>query len=442
MKILIFATSPNQNIGYSKVGNYISNYLASISDNEVIYFAVHNVKDKIVDRFIDPKIQIIDVDMIENERKLKNDYGMEIIEEFLNKIKPDIFFIYNDIIVTCRLFNQLLNFREKFRDTVKFVSYIDLVYPYEKLRYIQHLDRNTDLIFVFSDSWKENLVNCGIDSNKIKIFYHGLDDSIIFKTSKSFARKQLGISEDDFVILNTNRNCYRKANEVTIKAFIHFFVSEKQNPKLKLLLNMYLDAKIGYDLLNEIQVECLRYKIKFETIEKQIIILQNGGAVSDSLINLMYNASDIGINTAIGEGFGLCNFEHAMLGVPQVVANVGGLKDIFKNEYAYIVEPLVTVSASNLIDDHNGDLQYSSHLDFAKGMKFYFYNRDKLEEHGKLGENVLKSKYNLKTLLPRFYDDLKSFLKPLKSSEKILPENKSKKQPLSYISYMKKLHSS
>lgn len=42
-------------------------------------------------------------------------------------------------------------------------------------------------------------------------------------------------------------------------------------------------------------------------------------APPDDLLNLIYNACDVGINTADGEGWGLVSFEHASCKRPQVV---------------------------------------------------------------------------------------------------------------------------
>jgi glycosyltransferase involved in cell wall biosynthesis len=46
-------------------------------------------------------------------------------------------------------------------------------------------------------------------------------------------------------------------------------------------------------------------------------------------LNQVYNACDVGINTCIGEGWGLVNFEHAATGVAQVVPDHTSLREIF-----------------------------------------------------------------------------------------------------------------
>jgi hypothetical protein len=43
----------------------------------------------------------------------------------------------------------------------------------------------------------------------------------------------------------------------------------------------------------------------------------------DEDINMFYNVADVGVNSADGEGWGLCNFEQMGVGVPQVVPRGG-----------------------------------------------------------------------------------------------------------------------
>jgi glycosyltransferase involved in cell wall biosynthesis len=54
------------------------------------------------------------------------------------------------------------------------------------------------------------------------------------------------------------------------------------------------------------------------------------GVVSDDDLNLLYNACDVGINTAMGEGWGLVSFEHAATGAPQVVPDHTACREIWR----------------------------------------------------------------------------------------------------------------
>jgi hypothetical protein len=88
MKILFYATYPNQPIGYAKIGNVLSNFLASIGHN-VFYYGISNSKISNVERFIDPRITLIDVLEEEKNRGSSEIYGVDLIQETLEKVKPD-----------------------------------------------------------------------------------------------------------------------------------------------------------------------------------------------------------------------------------------------------------------------------------------------------------------------------------------------------------------
>lgn len=389
MKILFYASYPTLTVGYAKVGNVISNYLATLPNDivsEIYYFGISKFKGNHTcdNRKIHPRIKMIDV--LEEELKIGSSevYGVDIIEEWLNKIKPDVFIIYNDIVVTCRLFNSLLNFRKENKDTTKFVCYIDLVYPYEKLEQIEHMDRNSDMIITFSEYWKKNLVEMGVSENKIRILHHGITDNYLFPIEKSEARKMIDksgevVREDDFLILNTNRNSYRKATDITIASFIHFLKSTGMNPRVKLYLNCFLLSESGYDIVSVIKTECIKQKVSFEDIFKGNHIITSSdspGSLPDERVNALYNASDVGINTCLGEGFGLCNVEHAFLKRPQIVPEVGAFIDIFKGKpFCKTVKPVCELSVSTNLDAHNGYISICTKESYAEALEFYFKNK-------------------------------------------------------------------
>lgn len=56
----------------------------------------------------------------------------------------------------------------------------------------------------------------------------------------------------------------------------------------------------------------------------------NPPAVEVELLNTIYNAVDVGVNTCKGEGWGLVNFEHAACRVAQVVPDHTSCKEIFE----------------------------------------------------------------------------------------------------------------
>lgn len=401
MRILFVASYPNQPIGYSKVANKITNFLAE-KGADIHYLGFSNFPESAITRYIHPNIKFIDA--IAEEKKLETNelYGVNIIDREMRRIKPDILFIYNDIIVVCRLMNALLTYREEFKDTYKTYIYIDLVYDFERPTFIEHMDRNCDRIFVFSEHWKRNLEDSGVSPEKIEILYHGVD--VLPYIDRTKARQQIGLSVDDFIVLNTNRNSYRKAWDITIGAFLIFLKKNEMDSRIKLYINCALKAASGYDILSVIKTECLRLKIDYSIVIKRHILHPSVPAkLEDSEMHLLYNACDVGINTCLGEGFGLCNVEHATLGVPQVVSKVGGLSDIFADR-CLCIEPAARLLASNLLDEHNGYLYVCSPEDFAEALDIYYKCPERRVTDGLAAKNYILEKYNWNAILERFWE--------------------------------------
>lgn len=53
--------------------------------------------------------------------------------------------------------------------------------------------------------------------------------------------------------------------------------------------------------------------------------------VDNKTLNLIYNACDVGVNTSIGEGWGLIAFEHAATGAIQIVPNHSACKELWQD---------------------------------------------------------------------------------------------------------------
>lgn len=410
MKILFYATYPNIATGYSRIGNILTNYLAE-KGHDVYYFGISNFKTNTVDRYIHPNIKLIDA--LEEEKKLNSNelYGVNTICDFVLKINPDIVFLYNDLIVISRIFN---NFHDVgIVKNFKIITYLDLVYPYEKIRLINHINSYSDAILVFSDYWKNNLISMGIDENKIGILYHGFDDENFFEIENSDAKKYFNFEPDDFLILNTNRNSYRKAIDKTIDAFIKFLRLKNMNPKIKLFLNMDIQknenssmVSSSCDVLNYIKISCLENNLDFQHVLNKYIFVGQKDKLTDQELNKLYNACDIGLNTCLGEGFGLCNLEHAGVGKPQIISNVGGLSDIFKSDYSFPINPTEKIYVGNELDYHGGYLELCPVSEFVNGLDTYYNNRVLANEHGNKSMEIIRKKYNWKKIL----DELDEFI--------------------------------
>ena len=405
MKILFFATYPTAPIGYARVANIITNYLAEQGHN-LYYLGISNFPNNQINRFVHPSIHLIDG--LNEERKLGNDelYGVNVICNFLDELKPDLLFLYNDVVVISRIFNKFIE--RKIIKQYKILTYLDLVYDFEKIDLIRHINLFSDHIMVFSKCWKNNIIEMGVDENKITILHHGLDINKFYHIDKIHAKQIFGFNCDDFVVLNTNRNNYRKAIDVTIDAFVIFLKSKNLNPKIKLFLNMNTNCnsdQTGYDIINLIKISCLVHKVDYNVVANNNIFMSNTHCnISDEMLNNLYNACDIGMNTCVGEGFGLCNLEHGGLGKPQIISGVGALNDIFSSDYSIIIKPVAKIYLSNSTDFHGGFIEICKSEDFAHALDKYYSDEKLCSAHGSLCEDYLKYKYNWNNILIKLSD--------------------------------------
>lgn len=405
-KILFVSTDVKQAIGYARISYKILNFLAQDERYDIYHFALSDFPERRVDRKIDGRIKVINV--VEEEKKINSNeiYGFDLIVRYMDLIKPDLLFIYNDIIIITKFLIALEDYRKQ-NNYFKVGIYLDLVYEYERHALIKNVNDNVDIIFVFTQFWKDNLIKMEVNEDKIKVFHHGIDTDHIKKMDKIEARKILKLNSDDFIFFNTNRNSYRKGWGITIAAFVKLLKYFNENPKIKLFINCILENGEGYKLMDLIKIECLRNYINYDKVINNNFLLFGGncGALNDFTLNCLYNACDVGLNTCIGEGFGLCNMEQASLGVPQIVSNVGGLKEVFKNGHAKLIDPVSEFYVSNSVDLHGGFVNICRAEDFTEQMKFYILNDKSRNEDGKFLEYDINHRFNWNNILSNFKKD-------------------------------------
>ena len=400
MRILFFATYPTQPTGYGRIGNIISNYLASVG-HDVHYVGISNFKNSAIGRFVHPGITLIDALEVRKEGSTEL-YGVDIMTDTINKLKPDIVFIYNDIIVINRILNEFIT--TKIEKSFKLYLYLDLVYEYERLNLFTNIISWVDRIFVFSECWINNLVKMGLKEEQLRILPHGIDTTFFHPIDTSAAAKQFyGFQPDDFVVLNTNRNAYRKSHDITIAAFVKFLKRSAYNPKIKLFLNLVTNSSQGYNIHDLIKMICIKHDIDYQkVVMNHIFIRGSDNYLSDTKLNELYNACDVGINTTLGEGFGLCNLEHACVGKPQIVSRVGAFNDIFTNAYATLIDPVADFYIPAYLDDHQGYIQVCDADDFVLALERYYEQRELAQMHGTMAMEVLTKKYDWATILNSF----------------------------------------
>lgn len=239
-------------------------------------------------------------------------FGLPRLVEIFNKEKPDVFICLNDIWVINQVWERIHFLKEK--NKFKFVAYFPTDserYPNEMLRHIPHWD----LAITFTVQQANRILSHGISPSRMGVLPHGVDLSKFNPMPREEARKALNLPLDKFIVLNANRNQPRKQIDLTIKAFAEF-----AQDKPDTMLYLHMGAKdMGWEIIPLFEREM---KLRDLDPTNRLVLTSTDinyiAAPPDELLNKIYNAADVGLNTTNGEGWGLVAFEHAACRKPQV----------------------------------------------------------------------------------------------------------------------------
>jgi glycosyltransferase involved in cell wall biosynthesis len=151
----------------------------------------------------------------------------------------------------------------------------------------------------------------------------------------SYKNDILGDDTYDFVVFSNNVNIPRKQLPTL---FLSMEELRKQNYNKRICLLIHINpSSVPSDNLKELARSlCPELDVVFS---EQTLGLDN--------LNIMYNISDLTVNLASNEGFGLSTLESLMTGTPILANNTGGLSDQMHyedgsiGEWAYSVEPVI-----------------------------------------------------------------------------------------------------
>jgi D-inositol-3-phosphate glycosyltransferase len=251
-------------------------------------------------------------------------FGSHRIAELVQTIQPDLVWVTNDLWVAINLWEAVKPLKERL--PFKFFVYT----PIDSYGIFPELNdpvSEWDGLATYTEFGKEELIKMGYEK-PIAIIPHGTDFTKFFPIDPLECRRELGVPEDTFIVFNGNRNQPRKRIDLTIKGFIEF---AKDKPDARLWLNM--GAKdMGWEIVP--LFKRVARDTGYDATGKLILTsphFSTHNCLSIEQLNKVYNAVDVGLNTCIGEGWGLVNSEHAATGTVQVVPDHTSLKEIFND---------------------------------------------------------------------------------------------------------------
>jgi D-inositol-3-phosphate glycosyltransferase len=151
------------------------------------------------------------------------------------------------------------------------------------------------------------------------------------------AQAHFGLDAPTVVVLNASRPDPRKRIDLSLEAFAHLV--RGRGDDLKLCLHQ---AIAHADTASALHAQARGLGIA----DRLLPWPPRPGVLSDPDLNRLYNACAIGLNTSAGEGFGLVSFEHAAVGVPQVVPDHAALRELWGDD-AVLAGPVRPVMTSH-----------------------------------------------------------------------------------------------
>lgn len=312
-KVLVWADSPTSPTGWGTVVRSISKFLKE--DFNLIFLGINYNGDPHNSGFkIYPPATKTPGDL----------YGYSRLSDICEVEKPDIIFMINDIWVI----NQML---EVIKIAFAKVSPPRLVayFPVDADDHDPLWYKNLHMVnrAVVYNAYGKQVAEKARKDVPYSIIGHGVDSEVFFRAfqSRRAAKERVFHAypeiAEKLVILSASRNQPRKRLDMLMRGYADF-VKDKDD----VLLYMHCgitDAHINVQRLAGIL-----------GISDKIIVSPTQGLqqLPVAHLNLLYNACDIGINTALGEGFGLPSVEHAITGAVQIVPDNSVLSNLWRND--------------------------------------------------------------------------------------------------------------
>jgi D-inositol-3-phosphate glycosyltransferase len=277
--------------------------------------------------------------------------GMNRIRPLVEEIRPDVVFLFGDLPVIKEWVK--LTSETVFRSGAKFVCY----YPVDS-----HHIRLEDLLCVkemtahatytqFAKAevekecarWSQSS-DTPLTLSPPAVVGHGVNTDVFYPLETMKARNALrldGITEETVIVLNANRNQPRKRIDLTILAYVEALriLSDMGRGDVDLRLYLHMAVKgeggVGWNCLTALYDAMRDAGFSQQQMQEKAYLLFTSVDMTSlstppaQVLNLVYNACDIGINTAEAEGWGLVTHEHAATGAPQITTRYASLEELW-----------------------------------------------------------------------------------------------------------------
>jgi glycosyltransferase involved in cell wall biosynthesis len=247
--------------------------------------------------------------------------------------------------------------------------------------------RKMDVPVTFSRYTKEAVDRqLGID---VPMIYHGINTEKYFPMDTASAKEKLGLTPGTFIVGMVGVNRERKLFEDLIPAFARFCQDKPEARLILFTVPNVIPLPGSHDLVDLMR----QYEVLDRYIDTSRIF-----RCRDDVMNMVYNAIDVGVLCTQGEGFGLPITHHHAVAKPILVTDCTSCTELTAHE----VERL-KVRAS-FIAAGNNTVRYLTDIDdLAAKLELLYHDRSLLEEIGRLGLKRVQEEFDYdRAIMPQW----------------------------------------
>ncbi|HEX6371978.1 MAG TPA: hypothetical protein VF006_23845 [Longimicrobium sp.] len=284
-------------------------------------------------------------------------FGSNRLVPLAEALRPDVILLVSDPSVVREYLRVLGGWRE--RASVRVAAYVPVERAPLMRGYVEPLG-GLDLLVAYTEFGAQAFRHAqariqarqpGFRLPPIAVVPHGVDTGVFHPLhpgvppDRTAVRRRLfGDDEahDAFIVLNANRNQPRKRIDVTIQGFAEFARDKPRN----VLLFLHMGRRdLGWDVVEMCERHGLDGRLVMSTAGQGMPLL------SPAEVNDVYNACDVGLNTASGEGWGLVAFEHAATGAAQVGPDHSAPAELWRGAAELLPPAYTLVNHENMEDE-------------------------------------------------------------------------------------------
>jgi glycosyltransferase involved in cell wall biosynthesis len=279
----------------------------------------------------------------------RDPYGRQrAVDMMFKDFEFDVLFLFQDSFILSSFVPHML---PKLRNTKNFatVGY----YPVDGVPKKEWIDcmNMCDFPVAYTEfGKKESILACPEIANKLSVIPHGINTKDFHPLPKdkveAFRKNYFGSAANKFIVTNVNRNQQRKDIPRTLMAFREF---KKLRPDSVGYIHCASNDQ-GWNLPEVIKSCGLK-------INEDVILPGNNFEPNQgfpiSVVNAIYNASDVVISTTLGEGYGLSSIESMACKTPVIFPNNTALTEIVGEDRGYLVSSGKTINDYTILPHDN-----------------------------------------------------------------------------------------